>query len=83
MYPTPLAQVDEDTLDTWAARATEGSLHPLVLRLTVELGFQHIVMMNSDTIPAFPEEFDFDRYVDPVRMTDASDDGGLFGFKFD
>ena len=52
-------------------------------RLTDELGFQYIVMMNSDTIPAFPEEFDFDRYVNPVRLTDASDDGGLFGFKFD
>lgn len=52
-------------------------------RLTEELGFQYIVMMNSDTIPAFPEEFDFEKYVNPVRLTDASGDGGLFGFKFD
>jgi len=48
-----------------------------------ELGFQYIVTMNEDD--AFKEKiegFDIQEYVLPVKITDATDDGGLFGFRF-
>lgn len=47
-------------------------------------GFQYIVTMNTDDIPAtLPEGFSLMDHVLPVRLTDASEDGGLFGFRFD
>lgn len=47
-------------------------------------GFQYIVTMNSDDLPTtVPEGFDLGRHVLPVVLTDAHDDGGLFGFRFD
>lgn len=48
-----------------------------------ELGFQYIVTMNEDD--AFKEQidgFDLKEYVLPVVLTDAREDGGLFGFRF-
>ncbi|MBX3069100.1 MAG: DUF2326 domain-containing protein [Thermomicrobiales bacterium] len=52
-------------------------------RYAAELGFQYIVTMNTDDIPTeFPEEFDVDRYLVPVTLTDATVDGGLFGIRF-
>lgn len=48
-----------------------------------ELGFQYIVTMNEDD--AFKERiegFDLRRYVLPVMLTDAQEDGGLFGLRF-
>lgn len=48
-----------------------------------ELGFQYIVTMNGDD--AFKEAidgFDLRQYVLPVTLTDATGDGGLFGFRF-
>lgn len=47
------------------------------------LGFQYIVTMNEDD--AFKERiegFDLRKHVLPVVLTDAKDDGGLFGFRF-
>lgn len=49
-----------------------------------DLGFQYLVTMNEDD--AFKEAeagFDLGDYVLPVRLTDATDDGGLFGVRFD
>ncbi len=49
----------------------------------VELGFQYIVTMNEDD--AFKERidgFDLNRYVLPMVLTDAKEDGGLFGIRF-
>ncbi|HEX3529013.1 MAG TPA: ABC-three component system protein [Thermoanaerobaculia bacterium] len=49
-----------------------------------ELGFQYIVTMNEDD--AFKEKedgFDLNDYVLPLRLTDATEDGGLFGIRFD
>ncbi|MDA8412774.1 MAG: DUF2326 domain-containing protein [Desulfobacteraceae bacterium] len=49
-----------------------------------ELGFQYIVTMNEDD--AFKETevgFNLNDYVLPVRITDATEDGGLFGMRFD
>lgn len=48
-----------------------------------EFGFQYIVTMNEDD--AFKEKiagFDLDQYVLPVVLTDAKEDGGLFGLRF-
>jgi uncharacterized protein YydD (DUF2326 family) len=48
------------------------------------LGFQYIVTMNSDAIPkdGFKNGFDINKYIMPTRLTDATEDGGLFGFRF-
>ncbi|MEF8754249.1 MAG: ABC-three component system protein [Accumulibacter sp.] len=49
-----------------------------------ELEFQYLVTMNEDD--AFKETeagFDLGEYVLPVRLTDATEDGGLFGVRFD
>jgi len=48
-----------------------------------ELGFQYIVTMNEDD--AFKEKidgFDLRKYTLPVVLTDAKEDGGLFGIRF-
>lgn len=48
-----------------------------------EHGFQYIVTMNEDD--AFKETiegFDLNEYVLPTRLTDATEDGGLFGIRF-
>jgi uncharacterized protein YydD (DUF2326 family) len=48
-----------------------------------QLGFQYIVTLNSDD--AFKEtaaNFDLNPYVLPIRLTDATQDGGLFGIRF-
>jgi len=48
-----------------------------------ELGFQYIVTMNEDD--AFKEKidgFDLQKHVLPIVLTDAKEDGGLFGIRF-
>lgn len=48
-----------------------------------ELGFQYIVTMNEDD--AFKETiegFDLNDHVLPARLTDATENGGLFGIRF-
>ncbi len=52
-------------------------------RLSDEYGFQYLVTMNSDSVPEFPSDFNFGAVVNEVKLTDALEDGGLFGFKFD
>ena len=52
-------------------------------RLSDAIGFQYIVTLNSDRLAAAEAE-NFDRrdyVIDPV-LTDAGEDGGLFGFRF-
>ncbi len=41
--------------------------------------------MNSDRIPYgnFSEGFDFDSHIIEPRLTDETESGGLFGFRFD
>jgi len=48
-----------------------------------EHGFQYIVTLNSDMIPQreFSPDFDFDNFVNPVRLSDAEETGGLFGLR--
>jgi uncharacterized protein YydD (DUF2326 family) len=48
-----------------------------------EMGFQYIVTLNEDD--AYKEKvegFDLKKYVIPVVLTDAAEDGGLFGVRF-
>ena len=54
-------------------------------RMAKQYDFQYIVTMNTDDMPKaeeLPEGFDIDSYVNPVQLTDATEDGGLFGFRF-
>ena len=49
-----------------------------------DLGFQYIVTMNEDD--AFKETekgFSVNDYILDVELTDATEDGGLFGIRFD
>lgn len=50
------------------------------------VGWQYIVLMNSDELPAEadrPEGFDVTDAILPVQITDATETGGLFGIRFD
>jgi uncharacterized protein YydD (DUF2326 family) len=48
------------------------------------LGFQYIVTMNEDdAFKETEEDFDLNDFVLPVRLTDATENGGLFGIRFD
>ena len=48
-----------------------------------ELGFQYICSLNTDRIPKgeFTEGFSIDNYT-VLRLTDLTEDGGLFGIRF-
>jgi len=49
-----------------------------------EPGFQYIVTMNEDDAFKGTEQgFDFNDYVLPIKLTDATENGGLFGIRFD
>jgi len=54
-------------------------------RAAQDYKFQYIVTMNSDMIPSdeFSKGFSFNDFILPVQLTDATDDGGLFGFRFE
>ena len=47
-------------------------------------GFQYIVTLNSDSVPAegFTEGFDVHDHVVEPTLTDATETGGLFGIRF-
>lgn len=52
--------------------------------MSSKLGFQYIVTLNEDD--AYKEslpDFDLKPHILPIRLTDASEDGGFFGFRFD
>lgn len=52
--------------------------------LAKEHGFQYIVTMNTDAIPKeLPPGFRVEAHALPVRLSDSTEDGGLFGFRFD
>lgn len=45
--------------------------------------FQYIITMNSDSLPKIHQEgINLADYVLPTRLTDATDEGGLFGVRF-
>jgi uncharacterized protein YydD (DUF2326 family) len=45
-------------------------------------GFQYLVTMNSDKQVEVPKDFDIGKYATPVKLTDATETGGLFGIRF-
>ena len=47
-------------------------------------GFQYIVTMNSDSVPTegFTNAFNVKNHIVEPRLTDATETGGLFGFRF-
>jgi len=48
-----------------------------------KLGFQYIVTMNDDAVPTtFYDGFKLEPHVISTRLTDATEDGGLFGIRF-
>ena len=54
-------------------------------RATNGKGLQYIVTMNSDIFDRLPlsEEIDRGGVVLPMRISDETDTGGLFGFRFE
>ncbi len=51
--------------------------------LADKFGFQYIVTMNSDDMPTeCPDGFCVDNYILPITLTDATENGGLFGKRF-
>jgi uncharacterized protein YydD (DUF2326 family) len=48
------------------------------------VGYQYIVTMNSDALPrdGFRPSFDVNAFVLPIKLTDATETGGLFGLRF-
>lgn len=52
--------------------------------LAEEHGFQYIVSLNTDDIPQeVPVGFNVEDHVLGVRLLDSTEDGGLFGFRFE
>jgi uncharacterized protein YydD (DUF2326 family) len=46
-------------------------------------GFQYVATMNEDAVPIeLPEDFDLQQYIVRTRLTDPTEDGGLFGIPF-
>lgn len=76
---------DSHLFDGVDSRQKAMALH-IGKRVVGQTGCQYIVTMNSDDWPAkpeYPEAFDAANNVMAVRLTDASEDGGLFGMRFD
>lgn len=60
-----------------------GTALALGARLAEEHGFQYIVSLNTDDIPTeVPEGFNIEDHTLDVRLSDSTEDGGLFGFRF-
>ncbi|MCO7124773.1 DUF2326 domain-containing protein [Sporolactobacillus shoreicorticis] len=51
------------------------------INLSKDLDFQYIITMNSDDLPKF-DDLDINDFILPVKLTDKSVDGGLFGIRF-
>lgn len=47
------------------------------------LGFQYVVSMNEDALPSeLLKDIDLEQYIVLTRLTDATEDSGLFGIRF-
>ena len=61
-----------------------GTALALGAELAEEHGFQYIVSLNTDDVPAeVPRGFRVADYTLDVRLSDSTEDGGLFGIRFD
>jgi len=52
-------------------------------RLAEDIGFQYVVTLNSDVLSELPADFRIQDYFLEQRLTDATEDGGLFGIRFE
>jgi len=52
-------------------------------KLAAEIGFQYLVILNSDALTELPDGFDLNKYVLKQKLTDATENGGLFGMRFE
>ncbi len=60
-----------------------GTALALGARLAEEHGFQYIVSLNTDDVPdELPNGFNIEEHTLDVRLSDSTEDGGLFGFRF-
>jgi uncharacterized protein YydD (DUF2326 family) len=59
-----------------------GSALKLSANLAEQKHFQYIVTLNSDKQIEAPVDFEISKYVMPVKLTDTSETGGLFGIRF-
>lgn len=61
-----------------------GKALALGAELANEHDFQYIVTLNTDDIPKeLPVNFKVEDYAVDVRLSDSTENGGLFGFRFD
>lgn len=60
-----------------------GTALALGARLADKHGFQYIVSLNTDDVPTeIPDGFNIEDHTLDVRLSDSTEDGGLFGFRF-
>lgn len=60
-----------------------GTALALGARLAQEYGFQYIVTLNTDDIPTqVPEGFNVEDHTLDARLSDSTEDGGIFGIRF-
>lgn len=60
-----------------------GTALALGARLAEERGFQYIVTLNTDDVPTeVPDGFNIEHHTLDVRLSDSTEGGGLFGFRF-
>lgn len=55
-------------------------------RYAERYGFQYIVTLNTDDLPGeawYPDGFSINEHLVVQRLSDAEEDGGLFGFRFE
>lgn len=73
---------DSHLFDGVDSRQVATALH-VGARAAEKLRFQYIVTMNSDALPVkISDRFDVAKHVLATRLTDATEDGGLFGMRF-
>lgn len=60
-----------------------GTALALGARLAQEYGFQYIVTLNTDDVPTeVPDGFNLQDHTLDVQLSDSTEDGGIFGFRF-
>ncbi|MEZ4495155.1 MAG: ABC-three component system protein [Dehalococcoidia bacterium] len=60
-----------------------GTALALGARLATDHGFQYIVSLNTDDVPKeLPDGFSIEDHSLNVRLSDSTQNGGLFGFRF-
>lgn len=71
---------DSHLFDPVDERQLVGALR-VAANLAAQYGFQYIVTLNTDKFP--PGKYsDLDQFIVEPRLTDATESGGLFGFRF-